>query len=309
MDTVQEIDNKIKKIQQSIHDNNDYDNKIKTSYIYDLFDVRKKNTYNNPDVTTFEMINKKEEKYMLTVNNMNESIPQNVFVFIGHGWNTKKTFNIKDYVNFHVLMYDRQECLTFKEDKGGFQPIDILKYSNINQTKLQTFIELNKSAAEYSAGITDYIHFDSNVNNDVPDMLITLHGKGSEQNIFTEIGENSELNTNVMLLSELVKSISEQRSSENNILQIITCRKNITFDQEKYISRSFVKPDIPPSLGFGGKTPSRKPSDLIIIDVNDQKSKYEGVSPGKDILLKIKDANLLVRGDLPIDPPSSPFYI
>lgn len=306
------LDNELRNAQQAIFKNTSYDDKIKSAYIYDLFDVRKKNARRFSDAKSLKTIQDKEEKFVVS---MNRITPQNlnIFAFIGHGWNTSKTFELTGYTNFHVLMYDRQECLTFTEEKGGFRPRDNLKFASSKQSKLRTFIDLNKSAIEHSAGVNDYIHFDSEFNSTVPDMLLTLHGKGSEQNFFHEIGGLVELNTSVMRLSELVAAIAKQRSDKDVVLQIITCRKNITMDQERHISRVFVQTDRKPEASSPPRRTFRRANlpEPIILDVNDQNTKYVDVSAGRDILLKIKDDDLLIRAaDLPVvDPPSKPFYI
>jgi hypothetical protein len=309
--TIKTIEDQLRMLQERYRRSMVYDTKIQANAIYDIFDARKTNANRTTSITEravmIDNIHAKHEKYMTNVNNIDTPPVESVFVFVGHGWNTKRTFDIRSYENFHIIMYDQQRCLTFNNESGGFRPITTMKYRRRTDTKIKTLIDVNTLAKEFSAGVNDFIHFDSETNTTVPDMLIALHGKQNEENIFVEVGERTELNTKVMMLSELITSIGRERSSENVIIQIFACRKNLSYEQKKHIPASFPhQPKKDPM--FGKRNVMMKP---LILNVNNQLLHGPEMTPSEDIISKIEMETLLFGEDDedPEDPSSVPFYI
>ena len=300
------IDNKIKQLQSIVFDDLNIEKCDKYNIISELFDTRL-NIFNKSKITSLiDNVKNKIQSFFMLYNNI-KIIPNSIYMFIGHGWNTSLTFDISKLNNFHVIILKEQSCLQETTEIGQFNPFDLAFTTKNNPNSiLYSFIDINKKAKLY--GNNNYIHYDSEKNSTVPNMILSLQHKQNERNFFIQIANSrTELNKKTMLLSELVNAIASENNN-NVILQIMTCRANITNFQIENIPIVF--PNNKKMLKL--KTSSmfaRKNKQLI---VNDD----EEIGGGDEIIQKIvktkiknEQFKIVKEGSKIPDPPSELFFI
>jgi hypothetical protein len=297
------VDEKLKQIQSSVYEltNNKYE---KYDIISDLYDTRLKINKKSKKTNLINNVKNKIQQFFMSSNHIN-SIPKSIFLFIGHGWNTNLTFDISKFNNFHIVILEEQSCLQETIEAGIFNPFDIA-YTTKNKPSdiLYSFIEINKEAKLY--GNNRYIHYDSENYSIVPDMVLSLHQKQNEPNFFIDIANNkTQLNRKTMLLSELVNAIGSDNDN-NVILQIMTCRANITNFQLEFIPTYF-----PNKKDTRLKTSRfiRNNKKIIVNEDEERDGGDEIIQKILDTKIKNKDFKIVSDNSKIPDPPYELFYI
>ena len=207
--------------------------------------------------------------------------------------------------NFHVVILEEQSCLQETTEAGTFNPFDIAYTTKNNPSDiLYSFIEINKEAKKY--GNNRYIHYDSETYSIVPEMVISLHQKQNEPNFFIEIGNNkTQLNRKTMLLSELVNAIG-LNNDKNVILQIMTCRTNITNFQLEFIPTYFRN-----KKDTKVKTSRfvRQTKKIIVNEDEERDGGDEIIQKILDTKIKNTDFKIISDNTKISDPPYELFYI
>lgn len=145
-----------------------------------------------------------------------------IYIFIGHGWSTDRTFLLPENGNMKIVMLQDDVCLMERSDTkhaknlsrigyGGYTASDYLKDLHV-----MTSVKIKNKFCVYNS---DY--------RSVPDLLLTTHTKGDDSR-FQKLGNlrATKLGIHVLLLSELV-DILIQKHGLNFSLIVHACRSTL----------------------------------------------------------------------------------